>query len=56
VLATAVCGGDCWWLVAVLVVVATAGNVVLPFNQMHFAILNISLMYVEYFLCLLITY
>jgi hypothetical protein len=42
VLATAVGGGDCWWLV---VASATAANVVLPFDLMHFTIRNLSLMY-----------
>ena len=49
----AVGGGNCWWLV---VSVATAAIVALPFDLMHFTILNLSLMYVEYSLCLLITY
>ena len=46
-------GGLCWRR---LLVVATAAIVVLPFDLMHFTILNLSLMFVEYFLCLLITY
>ena len=47
-------GGLCWR--RLLVAAATAAIVVLPFDLMHFTILNLSLMFVEYFLCLLITY
>ena len=57
-LVVAACGGDgCWWWRLLEVAAATAAGsiVVLPFDLMHFAILNLSLMYV-YFLCLLITY
>ena len=49
-------GGLCWRRLLVVVAAATAAIVVLPFDLMHFTILNLSLMFVEYFLCLLITY
>ena len=42
-------GGLCWRRLLVVVAAATAAIVVLPFDLMHF-------MFVEYFLCLLITY
>ena len=54
----ATCAGDgCWWWRLLEVAAATAAGsiVVLPFDLMHFATLNLSLMYVEYFVCLLIT-
>ena len=47
-------GGEGWWCRLLLLVVAAA-VAVLPFDLMHFAILNLILMYVEYFICLLIT-
>ena len=44
-------GGLCWRrLLVVLAAAATAAIVVLPFDLMHFTILNLSLMFVEYFL------
>ena len=49
-------GGLCWRRLLVAAAAATAAIVVLPFDLMHFTILNLSLMFVEYFLCLLITY
>ena len=49
-------GGLCWRRLLVVAAAATAAIVVLPFDLMHFTILNLSLMFVEYFLCLLITY
>ena len=53
---SAASGGGLCWRRLLVVVAATAAIVVLPFDLMHFAILDLSLMDVEYFVCLLITY